>query len=124
MATVVLPGASKAGGRAMTEEPLINPLLYFVIGFWIFCTVFGIVSAMYQSRSVTVQSSEIMKEIARVTMTLRLEGRATRELLMRQDRRRIKRLAREAKLRLDFGANAEGAIAVQRILEGEEQGDL
>jgi hypothetical protein len=104
----------------MTEEPLINPLLYFVIGFWIFCTIFGIVSAIYQARSVTAQSSEIMIEIARVTMTLRSEGRAMRELLMRQERRQIKRLAREAKIQLDLGPNAEGAIAVQRILEGEE----
>jgi hypothetical protein len=43
---------------------------------------------------------------------------------MRQDRRRAKRLAREAKLQLDLGPNAEGAIAVQRILEGGEEGDL
>ena len=108
----------------MTEDPPIDPLLYFVIGFWIFCTIFGIVTAIYQARSVTVQTSEIMKEILRVTMTLRLEGRATRELLIRQERRRTKRLAREAKLQLDLGPNAEGAIAVQRILEGGEEGDL
>src|SRR5689334_22165635 len=107
----------------MTEEPLINPLFYFIIGFWIFCTILGIVLAIYQARSVNVQFSEITIEIARVAMTLRSEGRAMRELLMRQERRRIKRLAREAKIQLDLGPNAEGAIAVQRILEGEDQGD-
>jgi hypothetical protein len=108
----------------MTEAPPINPLVYFVIGFWIFSTIFGIVTAIYQARSVPVQTSEIAKEILRVTTTLRLEGRATRDLLMRQDRRRAKRLAREAKLQLEFGPNAEGAIAVQRILDGGEEGDL
>jgi len=39
---------------------------------------------------------------------------------MRQDRRRIKRLAREAKIHLDLGLNAESEIVAQRILEGKE----
>ncbi len=39
---------------------------------------------------------------------------------MRQERRRIKRLVREAKIQLDLGLNAESAIVAQRILEGEE----
>lgn len=107
----------------MTEAPPIDSLIYLVIGFWIFSTIFAVLAAMYRARSVPVQTSEIVKELVRVTTTLRLEGRATRDLLMRQDRRRAKRLAREAKFQLELGPDAEGAIAVLRILEGGEEGD-
>lgn len=101
----------------MSEAPAINPLIYVVIGIWIVLTLFGFVTAIYQARTAPAQTSVIVGEINRVTTTLRMEGRATRDLLMRQDRRRAKRLAREAKLRLDLGPEAEAVIAVQRIVD-------
>ena len=105
----------------MTEAPPINPLIYVVIGIWILLTIFGFVTAIYQARTAPAQTSVIVGEINRVTTTLRMEGRATRDLLIRQDRRRAKRLAREAKLRLKLGPDAEDAIGVGRILDAHRE---
>ncbi len=42
---------------------------------------------------------------------------------MRRERRRVKKLGREAKRQLDVDVNEEITIAAQRNLQGEESGD-
>lgn len=107
----------------MNEAPPIHPIIYIAAGIWILSAILGIWAALCQNRTVQAQSLEVVSEIYKVRSSIQSEGQALRYLLTRQHKKRMKRLAREARLRLKLGPDADAVIDVQRILDAGQEGE-
>lgn len=74
----------------------------------------------YLGSLVHVRHSQLIEEIEKLAKLIEAEGKALRKLLALQEQRKLRRRAREAELRIEFGDEADEQIAVSRIIDATQ----